>query len=120
MSTTLPMGLNATPTRGRSTLNCFAWVHELLCCTKERSLLNELEMHLYLDQIHAGPKTNQQVIINATSSDCFGCTAVNDWPLYDGRGPGKKVIARARGMHIKSSRNGGWSVYMSLVFEDDK
>uniref|UniRef100_A0A453ADI7 Dirigent protein n=2 Tax=Triticinae TaxID=1648030 RepID=A0A453ADI7_AEGTS len=44
---------------------------------------------------------------------------VNDWPLLDAPQPNANIIARAKGLHIQASQEGGgWFSPFSMVFQE--
>ncbi|KAG2640833.1 jacalin-related lectin 3-like [Panicum virgatum] len=70
---------------------------------------------LYLYHTQFGPKANQEDIIAPKNG--LGRTIANNWEVYDGVGPGSKLVARAQGLHIEA---GNWHNSFSLVFEDGR
>jgi len=46
-----------------------------------------------------------------------GAMAVHNWAVYDGPGPGARLVARARGLHADTSGGGFFYNTFSFVFE---
>ncbi|RCV09206.1 hypothetical protein SETIT_2G008600v2 [Setaria italica] len=79
----------------------------------------ELFFHLYLHHAHSGADQNQFEILASKRPNILGTTLVNDWLIYDKRGQGAKVVARAQGLHIQSGMKAkNWRSSFSIVFED--
>ncbi|XP_078149634.1 pterocarpan synthase 1-like [Carex rostrata] len=82
---------------------------------------NELYFHLYLHHTYGGSNPNQTLIVDPKLPTKFGRTVVNDWPVYDGNGTDKTIVARAQGVHIQAAMSlRRWENYFSIVFEDDR
>lgn len=76
-------------------------------------------MHLYLYHTPLGACSNQATILKPSLPHQFGNTAVNDWVITDGPGRGAKVVARAKGIHIQTAKDGNnYYVSFNMVFED--
>ena len=76
---------------------------------------------LYMHQIISGPNYNQVNIADPKQPHMFGYTNVHDYPIYDSLGPGKKIVARAQGLHTKTSMNyNGWFHWSNVVFTDER
>ncbi|KAJ4813671.1 Dirigent protein [Rhynchospora pubera] len=79
----------------------------------------ELQMRLYMHHLFQGPNQNQTTVIPPSNGKSFGWTAINDWTMYDGRGPDAKVVARAQGLHIQAGmKDSLWYNSLNVVFED--
>lgn len=75
----------------------------------------------YMHQIISGPNHNQVTIANPEQPEMFGYTNVHDYPIYDSLGPDKKIVARAQGLHSKTSMNNdGWFHWSKLVFDYER
>jgi hypothetical protein len=76
----------------------------------------------YMHQIITGPDYNQVTIANPEQPKMFGYTNVHDYPIYDSLGPGKKIVARAQGLHSKTSMNNGgsWLHWSKVVFDYER
>ncbi|TVU43041.1 hypothetical protein EJB05_09476, partial [Eragrostis curvula] len=77
----------------------------------------QLYLILYLDQVYAGTRQNQSIVVHPELANCFGIIAVNDWPIYDGPNPNRaNMVARARGHHVqtgtfeKERDKGEWAI----------
>ncbi|XBJ13523.1 hypothetical protein VPH35_005677 [Triticum aestivum] len=80
---------------------------------------SEVNLHLYLHQIAAGPGTNQVEIVTSSKPAGFGTLAVNDWTVMDGPSPGVTIVARTKGMHTQAGvADRTWFNYFSMVFEN--
>ncbi|KAM0887232.1 hypothetical protein ACQ4PT_029186 [Festuca glaucescens] len=73
--------------------------------------------NLHLHHIYSGPNPNQSNIIAPNSTTGLGTITVNNWPVYDGVGPDKKLVARAQGLHVLA---GKLHNSFSIVFEDER
>ncbi|XP_048560243.1 uncharacterized protein LOC125540699 [Triticum urartu] len=81
-------------------------------------LLDGLYMHQDLD---GSPNQNQKTIVNPNLPLQFGCTVANDWIIYDGLGPDKKLVARAQGPHMGAGiTKGSWFICFNMVFVDER
>ncbi|XBJ06576.1 hypothetical protein VPH35_012217 [Triticum aestivum] len=70
---------------------------------------SEVNLHLYLHQIAAGPGKPAG----------FGTLAVNDWTVMDGPSPGVTIVARTKGMHTQAGvADRTWFNYFTMVFEN--
>jgi hypothetical protein len=79
---------------------------------------NELNFQgLYMYHTPLGPKANQAAILESKAKIGIGATVVNNWAVYDGPGPGAKLVGRAQGLHILA---GNWVNSFTLVFEDER
>ena len=86
-----------------------------------QSQKTEYNRILYMQQIISGPNYNQVNIANPKQPEMFGYTNVHDYPIYDSLGPGKKIVARAQGLHTKTSMNyNGWFHWSNVVFTDER
>ncbi|XP_066333383.1 uncharacterized protein [Miscanthus floridulus] len=76
----------------------------------------------YMHQIITGTDYNQVPIANPEKPEMFGYTNVHDYPIYDSLGPGKKIVARAQGLHSKTSMNNGgsWLHWSKVVFDYER
>lgn len=82
---------------------------------------SEVNLRLYLQQIAAGPGTNQVEIVTSSKPAGFGTLAVNDWTVMDGPSPGVTIVGRAKGMHTQAGVAGRtWFNYFSMVFESGR
>jgi hypothetical protein len=70
--------------------------------------------NLYLFHTPLGPNRNQFGVTSSDAATGLGAIVVNNWPIYDGAGPGATVVARAQGMHVYA---GNWNNVFSIVFE---
>ncbi|PUZ63389.1 hypothetical protein GQ55_3G064200 [Panicum hallii var. hallii] len=70
--------------------------------------------NLYLFHTPLGPNRNQFGVKSSDAATGLGAIVVNNWPIYDGAGPGATVVARAQGMHVYA---GNWNNVFSIVFE---
>ncbi|XP_066333377.1 uncharacterized protein [Miscanthus floridulus] len=75
-----------------------------------------------MHQIITGTDYNQVPIANPEKPEMFGYTNVHDYPIYDSLGPGKKIVARAQGLHSKTSMNNGgsWLHWSKVVFDYER
>ncbi|KAF8641894.1 hypothetical protein HU200_067602 [Digitaria exilis] len=86
-----------------------------------QSLITEYNRILYMHQIINGPEYNQVNIADPMQPNAFGYTNVHDYPMYDRLGPGRKLVARAQGLHTKTSmKYDGWFHWSSIVFSDER
>ncbi|KAJ3700523.1 hypothetical protein LUZ61_004228 [Rhynchospora tenuis] len=84
---------------------------------KVTAVQNEVESRLYLHMENKGWGD----VSSPNRPSHFGLFRVNDWPLYDGFGPSKKLIGRAHGTHVQSGVNSTiWYYHLSLIFHDDR
>lgn len=72
---------------------------------------------LYLHHIFSGSNPTQANIIVGDATTKLGRTSVHDWAIYDGVGPGAKVVARAQGLHINA---GSWHNTFTIRFEIER
>jgi len=81
----------------------------------------EYNRTLYMHQIVSGPDYNQVNIADPKQPQMFGYTNVHDYRIYDSLGPGKKLVARAQGLHAKTSMEyDGWFHWSNVVFTDER
>ncbi|PAN16526.1 hypothetical protein PAHAL_3G066600 [Panicum hallii] len=73
--------------------------------------------NLYLFQTPLDPNRNQFGVTSSDAATGPGAIVVNNWPIYDGAGPGATVVARAQGLHIHA---GNWNNVFSIVFENQR
>ncbi|XP_066335931.1 uncharacterized protein [Miscanthus floridulus] len=75
-----------------------------------------------MHQIITGTDYNQVPTANPEKPEMFGYTNVHDYPIYDSLGPGKKIVARAQGLHSKTSMNNGgsWLHWSKVVFDYER
>uniref|UniRef100_A0ACD6A4A1 Uncharacterized protein n=1 Tax=Avena sativa TaxID=4498 RepID=A0ACD6A4A1_AVESA len=82
---------------------------------------HSLELHELHYQLILNHSDTQKVIFNPSGGVCkFGHGAVNDWALEDPCQAGKKIVARAKGLHIQATDTGGesWHNSFDMVFGD--
>lgn len=72
---------------------------------------------LYLHNISSGPNPTRGAIINDNVTTGWGHTFVVDWTIYDGTGPGAKLIGHAQGQQIYASK---WSHSVTLEFTNGR
>ncbi|KAF6987092.1 hypothetical protein CFC21_004770 [Triticum aestivum] len=75
-----------------------------------KTIMSNLSLH----RIANGADTNQATVIQKDYK--FGHTAVNDWVIYEGAGPGP-VFARGQGSHILA---GNSISTIMITFEDPR
>lgn len=81
----------------------------------------EVQSMLYMHQIISGPNYNQVNIADPKQPHMFGYTNVHDYPIYDSLGSGRKIVARAQGLHTKTSmNNGGWFHWSKVAFDYER
>ncbi|CAO2142161.1 unnamed protein product [Urochloa humidicola] len=81
----------------------------------------EFKHILYMQQTISGPNYNQVNIVDPDQPQMFGYTNVHDYPIYDSLGSSAKIVARAQGLHTKTSMNSDdWFHRSSIVFEDER
>ncbi|CAM0955785.1 unnamed protein product [Alopecurus aequalis] len=83
---------------------------------------HELYAHLYLHHTSGGQYTNQQRVLSTKFKDEFGSMSVNDWVITDGRSRDTKVVAHAKGFHIRAGLDDYQNYYVSfnMVFVDGR
>ncbi|TVU31395.1 hypothetical protein EJB05_23079 [Eragrostis curvula] len=80
---------------------------------------SKVYMHLYLNQVASGsnPNPNQLVIVGPSGE--FGTTAVNDWNITIQPGADNPPVAKAQGLHMKSSQTKDkWYMSFNIEFQD--
>jgi len=76
---------------------------------------------LYMDQIIFAPYNNQVDIADPGQPLMFGHTNVHDYPIYDSLGPGRKLVARAQGLHTETSMDYNiWFHWSKVAFDYER